>query len=79
MWTISFWKDTAERAIKTAAQALILGAGLAQGANLFEMDFMAALGLAAGGAVLSLLTSIVSAPFGEKGTASLDTTVTYTS
>lgn len=78
MWTLAFWKDTAERALKTAAQAVVLGLGLAQGANLFEMDFMAALGLAAGGAVLSVLTSIISAPFGEKGTASLDTKVTYT-
>lgn len=77
MWTLAFWKDTAERAVKTAAQAVILGLGLAQGANLFEMDWRAALGLAAGGAVLSLLTSIVSAPFGNKGTASLDTGVEY--
>ena len=77
MWTIAFWKDAGERALKTAAQAVILGLGLAQGANLFDMDWKAALGLAAGGAALSLLTSIVSAPFGTKGTASLETEVEY--
>ena len=77
MWTLAFWKDTAERALKTAAQAVILGLGLAQGANLFDMDWKAALGLAAGGALLSLLTSVVSAPFGNKGTASLEPEVEY--
>jgi hypothetical protein len=77
MWTLNFWKDVAERALKTAAQAVILGIGLAEGANLFEMDWRAALGFAAGGAVLSFLTSVASAPFGTKGTASLETEVDY--
>lgn len=77
MFTIAFWKDAGERALKTAAQAVILGLALAEGANAFDLDYKLALGLALGGAGLSLLTSVVSAPFGTAGTASLDTNVAY--
>ena len=55
-----FWKATAERAIKTAAQALlaVLGVGLT---GLLDVDWTAA-GSAAGlAAILSVLTSIASA------------------
>ena len=71
MFTVSFWKDALERAVKTAAQAVILGLGLGEGFNAFEVDWGLAAGFAAGGAILSVLTSVVSAPIGTKGTASL--------
>lgn len=71
MWTLSFWLETFDRLIKSAAQGVLLGLGLSEGANLFEMDAMAALGFAGGAAVLSLLTSLISAPFNVKGSASL--------
>ena len=63
MWSAKFWKETAERAIKSAAQAGILVIGIAEGFNLFELDVYNFTGAIAGGAVLSLLTSIGSSPF----------------
>jgi len=71
MWTKSFWVETADRAIKSAAQALILVWASAEAFNLFEADVVNVGGLALGAAALSLLTSVVSAPFNNKGTASL--------
>lgn len=69
MWTKQFWVDSAERAIRTFAQALIavLGAGAV---NILTVDWVQALSVAAGAAVLSLLTSIASSGFGAKGTPS---------
>lgn len=71
LFTVAFWRDATERAIKTAAQSAILGLGLGEGLNLFDVDPMLMLGFAGGGALLSLLTSIASAPIGQKGSASL--------
>lgn len=71
MLTVTFWKAAAERAIKTAAQSLLLAIGAAQGFDLFHLDWANALGAAAGGALLSVLTSIGSAPFGTPGTPSV--------
>lgn len=69
MYTVTFWKDAAERALKTAAQ-VIIGFFVA-GISLFDVDWGNAWSVAAAAAVLSLLTSFVSAPVNEKGTASL--------
>ena len=67
-----FWKSAAERAAKTAAQAIILAVGAAQGLDLFALDWQRVGAAAIGGAVLSLLTSIVSSPLGaDKGSPSL--------
>ena len=57
IWTAVFWKATAERAIATAAQSTIaaLGTDLI---GVLDMDAMAVLSLAGGGAVLSILKSI---------------------
>lgn len=72
MWTLAFWKQAADRAIKSAAQAVILAWGLGdQIANLFTLDWKSALGAAGGGALLSVLTSLISAPFGEKDSPQL--------
>ena len=72
MFSLSFWRDAIERSVKTAAQAVVLGLGFAEGFNAFDIDWQLALGFAAGGAVLSLLTSLGSAPFGDKaGSASV--------
>lgn len=70
MFTRDFWLSAAERSSKSAAQALVVlwGAGTL---NLLTIDWRVALGVAAGQAVLSLATSVASAPFGDKGTASL--------
>lgn len=69
MWTVSFWKDAAERAIKTFAQALI--SVLAVGTPIMQLEWVDGLGIAATAAVVSILTSIASSGVGEKGTASL--------
>lgn len=75
MFTVQFWKETLERAIKTFAQSILLGTGLGEGLNLFDVDFGLALGFGGGGALLSLLTSVASAPFGQGGTPSLVPTI----
>ncbi|MGH3388940.1 MAG: holin [Actinomadura sp.] len=70
MFTANFWRDAIERAIRTAAQALIgiLGAGAT---GLLDIDWPAALSAAGLAALLSLLTSIVASGVGTKGTAAL--------
>lgn len=69
MWTKTFWKQAAERAVKSAAQGLI-GMWTLDGFNILHADFALAGGVAAGAAVLSLLTSIVTAGVGEPGSPS---------
>ncbi len=66
MWTAQFWRDVAERAIKTAAQSAILiliGGQVIDNAqagqiNVLTINWVTVLGFAAGGAVLSILTSV---------------------
>lgn len=70
MWDVLFWKDAAERAVKTAAQSAL--AFFVVGKTAFgELDWAAVGGAAAVGAVASLLSSIASEPFGVRGSASL--------
>lgn len=59
MTTLRFWKKTAERAVKTAAQAALLVIGADQ-VNALTADWQDAAGFALGGAVLSVLTSLAS-------------------
>lgn len=69
MWTSFFWKDTAERALKTLAQALI--ATLAVGTPIWDLDWAASVGIALTATVVSVLTSIASVGVSDSGTASL--------
>lgn len=65
MFSKNFAKQVLERAVKSAAQALI---GLWVGAKAFDVwdvDWKLAGGVALGGAVLSVLFSIVTAGVGE--------------
>ena len=66
----AFWSGAAERAVKTAAQTLLalLGAGAL---DVLHVPWTGGLSVAAGAAVLSLLTSIVSAPASPTGSPSL--------
>lgn len=68
--TAAYWTGVLDRAVKSFAQQLILLWGADQGLNLLAVDWRSALGLAGGAAVLSLLTSLVSAPVGDKGSTS---------
>lgn len=70
MWTGSFWKAAAERAVKTAAQVTVTFLG-ADALNLFSVDYERVGGIALGAAVVSLLTSVASSGVAEKGTPSL--------
>lgn len=61
MFTSLFWKDSFERFVKTFAQALLALFVVAPNTPLLAFDWPSALGLAATAAVISFLTSIVSA------------------
>lgn len=71
MWTVKFWKAAAERAVKSAAQALILLWAADGGFNLLDANLPQAAGLAGGAAVLSLLTSVASSMVGDSSSPSL--------
>ena len=62
LWTISFWKGAAERAIKTVAQTLaavfVIGT-----TNLLTVDWKTNLAIAGAAGIASLLTSIGNADF----------------
>lgn len=70
MFSIGFWKDATERALKTFAQFFVVLGG-AGALNVFTLDWKTNLGLSLGGALLSYATSIASAGIGEKHSASL--------
>ena len=65
-----FWIDTAERAVKTVAQSAVLALGSEQVLDAISLNYREVVGIALGGGLLSLLTSIASAGVGEEGTAS---------
>lgn len=70
MWTGTYWKQTAERAIKTGAQAAL--AFFVVGETMFDqIDWTVVAGGTAVAAIASVLTSLASAPFGPEGTPSL--------
>jgi hypothetical protein len=66
MWTANFWKQAAERAVKTFAQgslALLTGDGL----GVLDVNWGDVASVGALAAIASVLMSIVSLPFGEPG------------
>lgn len=68
IFSTAFLKAAGERAVKSAAQALVLAWPVADGLlNIFDVNLERGLGVAAGGAVLSFLTSILSAGVGNSG------------
>lgn len=73
MFTVHYWKQAAERAVKTAAQTVIAGLALSNAGpvDAFQFDYKLALGFACGGAFLSVLTSVASSGFGDDDSPSL--------
>lgn len=70
MFSWKFWRQVLERAAKTAGQSAILAIGADQ-INVLNFNWIAILGFAGGGFVLSVLTSIVSLPVGEVNSPSV--------
>lgn len=70
MWTATFWRETAERAIKTAAQAAVAFFVVGQ-TDLLAMDWKAAASGVGVAAIASVLTSLASSPFGPPDSPSL--------
>lgn len=63
MFTWMFWRSATERAVKSFAQSLAAVLG-ASGAGLWEVEWTTALAVAGMTTVLSLLSSVASAPVG---------------
>ena len=70
MFTVKFWTEALERAVKSGAQGIIAAIGV-NAVGLADVDWQAAAGAGALLAVLSVLTSVASTPFGPKGDPSL--------
>jgi hypothetical protein len=64
MWTSKFWKETAERAIKSFCQALIVMWTSDVAFDFLQVDWGKSLGVATGMAVLSVLTSVATSGIG---------------
>lgn len=71
VFTRKFWKDAAERAAKSVAQAGLLYFAGDQVFDAWHADWRAAGSIAAGAALLSLLSSIASTRVGDSSSASL--------
>lgn len=66
IFTLGFWKLATERAVKTFAQTALALLG-ASTLNVLTVDWQQAIGVSAGAAVLSYLTSIVSIEITKSG------------
>lgn len=77
MWSKQFWIDAVERAVKTFAQVAVATVVASNVIGLVDLDYGNIASVAGLAAVLSVLTSVGSAPFSNKGTASLTTEVNY--
>jgi len=71
LFTLAFWLDAGERAIKTAAQSAVLAAGADTVLDVMQTDWGVAGKFALSGLVLSLLTSIASIPASGQSPASI--------
>lgn len=71
IFTKTFWLEALERSIKTTAQSLVIMFTAAEGFDLFAADWGTTGGFALGGFLLSILTSVASAPFGANNSPSL--------
>lgn len=70
MFTKTFWKDTAERAVKTFAQSMV--AVMTAGATgVFDVDWVNALSVSLLATLVSVLTSIGSGTVGDQSASML--------
>lgn len=73
MLSVHWFKDALERALSTAAEALLALWGVGA-LDVVHIDFGHSASIAAGAAVVSLLKAIVASKVGDQGTASLVST-----
>lgn len=66
IFSLQYWKNTAELVIRGAAIAAVTAMG-GSVIDAWHLDWKTVGGMAASGAILSLLTSLSSATVGEKG------------
>jgi hypothetical protein len=71
MYAAAFWTGAFDRALKSFAQMLLILWGASDVFNVLEVNWAETLGIGAGALVISLLTSIVSAPVGDRGSTSV--------
>lgn len=70
MWTLGFWKESVERAVKTAAQTAVAFFVVGE-TGVADVDWATVGSVAFVAAVASVLTSLASAPFGPADSPSL--------
>jgi hypothetical protein len=70
MWTASFWKQGAERALKTFAQVMVTFLVVGE-TGFLDVDWTQAASVSGVAAVASVLTSLASAPFGQEDSPSI--------
>lgn len=75
MFLVSFWKASAERALKTFAQTVVALVGT-NAANLLTVGFLDSLKAGLVAAALSVLTSVASSKFGPNYGPSLTSEMT---
>lgn len=66
----TFWSETAERAVKSAGQALVIALG-GNALSALDLDWVGIGGAVAAAALLSVATSLASITVGPKGSPSL--------
>ncbi|MEU8831770.1 MULTISPECIES: holin [unclassified Streptomyces] len=64
MLTLAFWRATAERAVRTAAQTLVAGLGL-DSVGVLDVDWGQGFSLAGSAALLAVLTGLATSGGGE--------------
>lgn len=64
MARIQFWKETAERAVKTFAQTLVALLTVSGPLDVVSVDWKASLSIAVGAGLVSVLTSLASSKVG---------------
>jgi hypothetical protein len=70
IWTVGFWKGACERAVKTAAQTAVAFFVIGE-TGVADVDWATVGGISLVAAIVSVLTSLASAPFGPEGTPSV--------
>lgn len=70
MWSLRFWKDAAERAVRTAAQSL-LALWATSVSGILDVDWPQAASVAGLAALTSVLMSLVGSGIGDTESASM--------